>query len=124
MKNKAIQGLLLGFLLVFVNFTNPALSQEQPQFQQGVMRLPIMVDCGPSEVMMKAIVTEYKELPFAQMLVSFTAPNGQVLSGWGKIWVNAETRTWSYVVTFPDSDQVCYFLGGKDFGPTDKGQPS
>jgi len=123
MKNKAIQGLLLGFLLVFVNFTNPALSQEQ-QNQQGVMRLPIMVDCGPSEVMMKAIVTEYKELPFAKMLVSFTAPNGQLLSGYGNIWVNAKTGTWSYVVTFPDSDQVCYFLGGKDFGPATQGQPS
>ena len=88
------------------------------------MRLPIMVDCGSSEVMMKAIVTEYKELPFAKMLVSFTAPNGQLLSGYGNIWVNAETKTWSYVVTFPDSDQVCYFLGGKDFGPAVKGQPS
>jgi len=122
MKTKAIQGLLLGFLLVIVNITTPALSQEQPQ--EGVVSLPIMVQCGPKGTMMKSIVTEYNELPFAKMLVSFTAPNGQQLSGYGNIWVNAKTGTWSYVVTFPDNEQVCYFLGGKDFGPATKGTPS
>jgi hypothetical protein len=121
MINKAIQGLLLGFLLVFVNFATPALSQEQ---QNRTIDLPIMVKCGPEDVIMKPIYDEYQEIPFAKMLVSFMAPNGQMLSGYGTIWANAKTGTWSYIVNFPDSDQVCYFLGGREFGPATKGQAS
>ena len=118
---KAIQALLLGFLLVLVNLTNPALSQEQ---QNNVSRLPIMVDCGAKEVMLDSIVNQWKEIPFAEMLVKFTAPNGQLLSGMGTMWVNAKTGTWSYIVSFPNSDQVCYFLGGEKFGPAVTGSPS
>lgn len=123
MKRKAIQGLLLGLLLVFVNVTSPALSQEQ-QIPDGVIRLPIVVDCGPKDVMLKSIISEYKEIPFAQMTVTFVAPSGQPLQGIGNVWVNAKTRTWSYVVTFPNSEQVCYFIGGKDFAPAVQGNPS
>lgn len=127
MIKKAIQVLLLGFLLVFVNLTTPALSQEQPQTQEdtSVVTLPVMVQCGLKETIMESIVLKYNELPFAKMLVSFTVPSGQLLSGYGTIWVNASTGSWSYVVTFPDNDRVCYFFGGKDFGPaTQKGTKS
>ena len=119
MINKAIQGLLLGFLLVFVNFASPALSQEQQTID-----LPIMVKCGPEADIMKPIFGEYQELPFAKMLVSFMTPNGQLLSGYGTIWANATTGTWSYIVDFPDSDRVCYFIGGREFGPATTGQAS
>ena len=118
---KTIQGLLLGLLLVLVNFTSPALSEEQPQQQPGVSSLPVMVQCGSAATIMRSMTGEFNEVPFAKMLVSFTAPSGQQLSGWGTIWVNATTGSWSYVVSFPDSDNVCYFLGGKDFGPATKG---
>ena len=82
-----------------------------------ISRLPIMVDCGPPALMMPDIVSKYSEKPFAVMDVNFRTPNGQVLAGKGTITVNAETGTWSYIVSFGQAENICFFLSGQGFGP-------
>tara|TARA_Y200000002_G_scaffold298328_1_gene253067 strand:- start:4876 stop:5397 length:522 start_codon:yes stop_codon:yes gene_type:complete len=85
--------------------------------EQMISRLPIMVDCGPAELLMPDIVAKYAETPFASMDVMFRTPQGQVLSGKGTITVNVTTGTWSYIVSFGEAENICFFLSGSNFGP-------
>lgn len=106
-------------------FTNVAFSQEAQQptpnevpLENNVIRLPIMVDCGPKELIMPPITIKAMEQPFAVADTVFTTPTGQLLAGKGTIYVNADTKTWTLVVGFPDeASNVCYFLSGSNFGP-------
>ncbi len=89
-----------------------------PQMPQEVFRsLPILVECGPANVLMPSVVTKYNEAPFAQMKVMFRTPNGQVLQGLGTITVNKDTGTWTYIVNFENTTNMCVFLQGTEFGP-------
>ena len=91
---------------------------EEPTTPQGlVSRLPIMVDCGPPAMLMPDVVQKYSEVPFASMDVNFRTPSGQVLSGKGTITVNQKTKSWTYIVSFGEADNVCFFLSGQNFGP-------
>jgi len=71
---------------------------------------------------MPSVVTKYKEQPLAQMNVMFRTPNGQVLQGLGTITVNKDTGTWTYVVNFENTTNMCVFLQGTNFGPFVPGQ--
>jgi hypothetical protein len=51
------------------------------------------------------------------MDVMFRTPQGQVLSGKGTITVNVTTGTWSYIVSFGEAENICFFLSGSNFGP-------
>ena len=92
--------------------------EDGPMMPDGlVKRLPIMVDCGPAPVLMTDIVKKYSEVPFASMDVMFRTPQGQVLQGKGTITVNQDTGSWSYIVSFGEGQNICFFISGSNFGP-------
>lgn len=96
----------------------PPKGDQGPMIPEAMIsRLPIMVDCGPAPMLMPDIVTKYAEKPFASMDVVFRTPQGQMLSGKGTITVNVDTGTWSYIVSFGEAENICFFLSGSNFGP-------
>jgi|TARA_B110000285_G_scaffold143021_1_gene159824 hypothetical protein len=102
----------------------PVVAQEAPTPQQdpsqGIMKLPIMVDCGPREVVEK-LLRDHGEIPTAQALVTWSLPNGQYLRGPMVIWANPKTFTVSIVI-MPAIDFACIVMPGANFSPIyDKG---
>jgi hypothetical protein len=106
--------LLSGGMLV-----QPLVAQETPTPQvpldEGVMKLPIMVDCGPAQVVEK-LLRSHGEIPTAQALVTWSLPNGQFLRGPMVIWANPETFSVSIVI-MPAVDFACIVMPGANFGP-------
>lgn len=102
----------------------PVVAQEAPTPQQdpsqGIMKLPIMVDCGPREVVEK-LLRDHGEIPTAQALVTWSLPSGQYLRGPMVIWANPKTFTVSIVI-MPAIDFACIVMPGANFSPIyDKG---
>ena len=60
----------------------PVVAQEAPTPQQdpsqGIMKLPIMVDCGPREVVEK-LLRDHGEIPTAQALVTWSLQVDSIL---------------------------------------------
>lgn len=97
----------------------PLVAQETPTPQQQpnsqVMKLPILVDCGPAEVV-EALLRNHGEIPTAQALVTWSLPNGQFLRGPMVIWANPKTFSVSIVI-MPAVDFACIVMPGANFGP-------
>lgn len=87
--------------------------QQQPNAQ--VMKLPILVDCGPAEIV-EALLRKHGEIPTAQALVTWGLPNGQFLRGPMVIWANPKTFSVSIVI-MPAVDFACIVMPGANFGP-------
>jgi|TARA_B100001094_G_C18164476_1_gene791240 hypothetical protein len=106
--------LLSGGMLI-----QPLVAQETPPPQQepnqGVMKLPILVDCGPAPVVEK-LLRDHGEIPTAQALVTWSLPNGQFLRGPMVIWANPITFSVSIVI-MPAVDFACIVMPGANFGP-------
>ena len=97
----------------------PLVAQETPTPQvpldEGVMKLPILVDCGPRPVVEK-LLKSHGEIPTAQALVTWSLPNGQFLRGPMVIWANPKTFSVSIVI-LPAADFACIVMPGANFGP-------
>jgi hypothetical protein len=116
--NKTIHWLLVFGLLLFSNI---GLAQEEPLQPQEpeaspLVLLPIGVTCGPRDTIMAPILSA-GEVLVATNLTVFNTMAQQELQGIGEIWINPTTFSFSYVISFPESDNTCYIFGGAKFAP-------
>ena len=117
--------LIIGLVIWLVSATtihaeenNEPPSKTQPK----VITLPMMIDCGPVDEVLK-MISQYGETPLAKAIVSWKIPNGTILSGPMAIWANPETFTVSVTIQ-PSPDGMCIVLPGKDFSPFTSGNPT
>ena len=106
---------LIAGLLYWVATSISVLAQEESQPKQPMVNLPVMLDCGPMEVIAKMLV-DYKEVPVAQADVIWKIPNGEYLSGPMTIFANPEDGTVSFVIEIGQGF-ACIAFPGKRFGP-------
>jgi hypothetical protein len=120
--NKTIQWLLVFGLLLFSNI---GLAQEdtlQPQEESEaspLVLLPIGVTCGPRDIIMGPVL-KAGEVLVATNLTLFKTMSQQELAGIGEIWINPQTFSFSYIMTFPETENTCYIFGGSKFAPNAK----
>ena len=106
--------LILG-LLFWVATTNTVLAQEENKPTVPLVNLPVMLDCGPAEVIAEMLI-EYEEVPVAQATVMWRIPSGEYLSGPMTIFAHPENKTVSFVIDISNG-YACIAFPGKDFGP-------
>lgn len=89
------------------------------QVPNNYSRPPLLAECDLSERIFETVVGKYKEQPFAKMRVYLAIPGvPQPILAPGIIFVNAETGTFSIVVTFAESNRACIVSTGDGFGPS------
>jgi len=126
MKTK-IQGLLiLGITLIsliaFAQEEQPKVEPEEQTPQTVFTQLPVLVTCGPRELLLKP-VHEAEEILVAEMDSVFTVPGPNQLEAKGELWISPTNRTFTYVMNFNDVSS-CFFTAGANFRPSTSGTPT
>mgnify|MGYP006863215676 FL=1 len=103
-------------LVIGLLFTSSVtLAQEQqPNTNDFATVLPVGVLCGSREMIINPIIRS-GEVLVAKNLTQFRTVDGEPLAAIGEIWINPETKSFSYVLSFPDSPNACYMFGGQEF---------
>ena len=108
---------ILGLLFWVATFTS---SSAQEKERPGIVQLPILLDCGPTETIAQMVI-DYEEIPVAQAEVLWRVPSGEFLSGPMTIFAHPETRTISIVIQ-PTEEFACIVFPGNNFGPYAQGK--
>jgi len=106
-------------LLFWVATSLTVFAQEDSQPTQPMVNLPIMLDCGPAEVIAEMLIG-YEEIPVAQAEVIWRIPSGEFRSGPMTIFAHPEKRTVSFVIDIGNSF-ACIAFPGNNFGPYAEG---
>lgn len=112
--NKISQWLLVIGLLF--TYTATTAQEQQPNMSEIVTALPMEVLCGAPDAILKPII-DAGEVLVATNITNFRGPGGQDLKAIGQIWINPNTKSFSYVFAFPRTKNMCYALGGGEFSP-------
>ncbi len=86
-------------------------AQETPRS----IPLPIMIQCGQTDLTIKLLKEKYKEQPIALGEGQVTRPNGEPVHGKMLFWHNAGSKSFSVTLSFGENDQLsCLILSGQN----------
>ena len=68
----------------------------------------------------KQFLETYNEQPFAGGPSVIRMPNGDIVAGAGKLYVDPQKKGFTVIIEFPKIDKGCVMLMGDDFAPLER----
>ena len=107
---------LITGLLFWVATSITVFAQER----KGLVQLPILLDCGPTETIAEMLV-DFQEVPVAKATVVWRLPTGEFIKGPMTIFAHPTNYTISLVIQ-PTENFACLAFPGENFGPYVEGE--